>query len=84
MTSDFSTPSCGQSFTSKSKGYTDLSGIAPADPFAPLGESMAAGGTISTADSGLAGTPSEQTQDNPDRDVTLSEGAAQDYGNDVS
>jgi hypothetical protein len=80
MTSDFRTPSTGQSFEEKS-GITDLSALCADDPFAPLGESMAAGNTIASAGgaNGLPGTSSEQTQDVPDRTVGLDAGAAKNY-----
>ena len=64
-------PSCGQSFEKTSSGYTDMSGIAPKDFFAPLSESMAAGNTVNTPENGLTGSTSEQTADAPDRTVTL-------------
>jgi hypothetical protein len=81
MTSDFNTPSTGQSFTEKS-GITDLSALAASDPFAPLGESMAAGGTVATSDNGLPGSSSEQTEGVPDRTPSLGETSG-DYSNPV-
>jgi len=72
MTSKFTEPSTGQSFESKSS-ITDLSSLCAADPFAPLGESMAGGNTIGSVGSknGAPGTPSEQTEGVKDRDVAL-------------
>lgn len=78
-----SRPSTSQGFTPKSSGFTDLSSLAPEDPFAPLGESMAGGGTVASAQNGANGTPSEQSQGNPDRTPTLDEGATHDYTNHV-
>ena len=43
----------------------DISGIAPRNPFAPLGESMHAGNTISSAANGLSGSVSEATANIP-------------------
>jgi hypothetical protein len=83
VTSNFNTPSTGQSFSETSKGYTDLSGLCASDPFAPLGESMNAGATIATSDSGLPGSTSEQTEGVPDRTPALGETSG-DYTNDVS
>lgn len=74
-----STPSTGQGFEGKSSGFTDMSGICADDFFAPLSESMAAGNTVNTPENGLPGSNSEQTEDVPDRTVTLDKGSAQSY-----
>jgi hypothetical protein len=72
MTSKFTEPSTGQSFESKSS-ITDLSSLCAADPFAPLGESMAGGNTIASVGgkNGAPGTASEQSDGVTDRDVAL-------------
>ena len=78
-----SRPSTGQAFTSHSSGYSDLSALAPSDPFAPLSESEAGGNTVNSSENGAPGSTSEQTENSPDRTVTLDEGATHDYTNHV-
>lgn len=78
-----SRPSTGQGFTSKSSGFTDLSALCAEDPFAPLSESQAGGNTVNTSENGAPGSSSEQTENSPDRTVTLDEGATHDYTNHV-
>lgn len=63
MTSKFTEPSTGQSFSETSKGYSDLASLAPKDFNAPLGESMAGGNMETVITNGLPGTSSEQSSD---------------------
>jgi hypothetical protein len=70
-TSDVSRPSCGQGFTEKSQGYTDLSALAN-DGFPAYGMSMQGGNTrTDTSDINpfvAPGSASEGTADIPAHD----------------